>query len=344
MHRREAVIAQIEHREVLPMPYTLPYTDAAARKLTDHYGSDDWRGLITNYISTFRAVTNGLPIGEEEVVDLYRTRWRVDGTTRMVVEPAIADLSGVSAYRFPDPAALFPVDSKRAVAAEIAAKGGSFSVAGIGYGIFERSWALRGFEDSLADAATNVKDYSLLLDRITEYEMGLLDLILDLPIDGVYFSDDWGDQRGVMLGAERWRKLIKPRVARLYRKAKEAGKYVLHHTCGNVSEIVPDLIDTGLDVLESLQPEAMDIYRLKREYGKHITFWGGIGSQSILPFGSPGEIRAEVGRMVEVFGNGGGYILSPAKPVLEDTPAENFAALLDAILAYSGHGRPIEGG
>ena len=132
--------------------------------------------------------------------------------------------------------------------------------------------------------------------------------------------------------------MLKPLYARLYERARRAGKFVVNHSCGNFSEILPDLIEIGLDVIQSVQPEAMDVYALKREYGSGITFWGGLGSQSILPFGTPSQIRAEVKRLVDEMGRGGGYILGPAKAVLDDTPAENFAAVLEAFLEYSGHG------
>jgi uroporphyrinogen decarboxylase len=212
-----------------------------------------------------------------------------------------------------------------------------FTTASIGLGIFERAWALRGLEDLLADAAAEPAAAELLFERITEHQLALLDLVLELPVDGIKFSDDWSDQRGIMLGPDRWRKMLKPRIARLYAKAKSSGKFTLQHCCGNLSDVVPDLAEIGLDVLQSVQPEAMDIYKLKHDYGRDITFWGGVGSQSILPFGTPEQIRAEVRKLVTEMGKGGGYILGPAKAVLADTPPANFAAILESFLAFSSH-------
>jgi len=103
-------------------------------------------------------------------------------------------------------------------------------------------------------------------------------------------------------------------------------------------DILPDLIEVGLDVLESVQPEArgMDPYALKREFGPHITFWGGLGSQSTIAFGSPAEIRREVLRLAEEMARGGGYILGPAKALQPGTPVDNAAAVLEAFLAVDG--------
>ena len=155
----------------------------------------------------------------------------------------------------------------------------------------------------------------------------------DLPVDAIMFGDDWGDQRGVILGPERWREFIKPRWARIYQAVHECGKLTISHCCGSVEAIMPDIIEIGLDVLESVQPEAtdMDPYELKKKWGDKITFWGCLGTQSTTHFGTPEEIRAEVGRLCREMGAGGGYILSPAKPLQPGTPVENAAAALDAF-------------
>ena len=123
--------------------------------------------------------------------------------------------------------------------------------------------------------------------------MDIIEHLLQIPVDGIMFGDDWGYQRGVILGARRWRQFLKPHLARMYARVHEAGKYVLTHCCGSIEEILPDLIEIGLDVYQSVQPEAANSnpYKLKRTYGRQMTFWGGLGSQSTIPFGTPGGIR-----------------------------------------------------
>jgi uroporphyrinogen decarboxylase len=97
---------------------------------------------------------------------------------------------------------------------------------------------------------------------------------------------------------------------------------------------MPDLIEIGLDVIESVQPEAVDMnpYELKRRFGEKITFWGGLGSQSTIQFGSPREIKAEVEKLRREMGIGGGYILAPSKALQPGTPVENAAAVVEAFL------------
>ncbi len=117
-----------------------------------------------------------------------------------------------------------------------------------------------------------------------------------------------------------------------------AGKYALSHCCGSVAAIMPDIISTGLDVLQSVQPEAagMDPYELKRAYGPDITFWGGLGSQSTLSRGTPAEIRTEVARLSSQMARGGGYILGLSKALMDETPVANAAAVIESVLEQVG--------
>jgi uroporphyrinogen decarboxylase len=126
---------------------------------------------------------------------------------------------------------------------------------------------------------------------------------------------------------------MKPRWARIYAEVHRRGKLVASHTCGSVAEIMPDIIEIGLDVLESVQPEAdgMNPYELKAKWGSKIVFWGGLGSQTTIPFGTPQEIKAEVCKLCSEMGRGGGYILAPAKPLQPGTPIENALAVVDAF-------------
>jgi uroporphyrinogen decarboxylase len=138
----------------------------------------------------------------------------------------------------------------------------------------------------------------------------------------------------VIIGPDRWRKLFKPRYARIYDAVHTAGKRVIAHCCGSIVDILPDAIEIGLDVLESCQPEArgMNPYELKKRFGKDLTFWGCLGSQSTMPFGTPDEIRAEVRRLCREMGRGGGFILSPAKWLQPETPVENAAAAVESFV------------
>jgi uroporphyrinogen decarboxylase len=109
-----------------------------------------------------------------------------------------------------------------------------------------------------------------------------------------------------------------------------------HHSDGNVAEIVPDLIECGLDVLQSVQSEAMPVYDLKRRYGRDLGLWGGLGTQGLLPFGTADEVRREVRRLKQELGRGGGYVFSTSKPLTGEVPTENLVALVEESVADDG--------
>ena len=117
--------------------------------------------------------------------------------------------------------------------------------------------------------------------------------------------DDYADQRGMIFGLERFRRFFVPHWKRLFGRIRKSGVYSVMHVCGCATPAVPDLIDCGLDCLESLQPEAMDVYAFKREYGRDIRLWGGLGAQSTLPFGSAQDVRDETRRLKRELGRGG---------------------------------------
>jgi uroporphyrinogen decarboxylase len=179
---------------------------------------------------------------------------------------------------------------------------------------------------------SNSDFFAEALDKIMNLYLNFVDYTCELPVDGILFGDDWGDQRGVIIGPKRWRQFLKPRWAQVYGRVHAHGKIVMHHSCGSVASILPDIIEIGVDVLESVQPEAagMNPYELKKQFGDKITFWG-LGSQSTIPFGAPEQIQAEVRRLKAEVGKGGGYILAPAKPLQLETPTENAVAVLEAF-------------
>jgi len=334
MSKRDLVIGQIEHRETDAVPYTLGFEEGVTEQLVAYFGDDTPLRALDDAIR--RVPTPNLVVpndAPERYTDPYGTLWRLDRRPYHLETPALpgATLEG---YTFPDLDALYTDAWREEAVAACAALSDHFTVAGFGFGVFERTWALRGFENALMDAAGDPEFYEELVERVAEHQLGILERLLTLPVDGIMFADDWGYQRGVLLGEARWRRFIKPHLARMYSRAHEAGKYTLSHCCGSVVDVMPDIIEIGLDVLESVQPEArgMNPYELKRQFGAHIAFWGGLGSQSTIPFGTPQEIKAEVACLRREMSRGGGYILAPAKSLQPGTPVQNAAAVVEAFL------------
>ena len=344
---KERVLAQINHQETDYIPYTIRLTDDVAQRLDAHYGCATWRRLVDDAI---RALPSPVPLVTDGagplVRDVYGSLWRIDRRPFHLVEAALrgpslqgpAPRAGCGRLVFPDVDSLCTPEWEQQARRAAEENKDHFLVATLGNGLFERSWALLGFEEALMAAVAEPAFYAGLLERLADHQLAIVDRLLELPVDGIFFGDDWGYQEGVLLGPARWRRLIKPHYARIYARVHAAGKLTLSHCCGSVAEILPDIIEMGLDVLESVQPEArgMNPYELKRRFGADITFWGGLGSQSLIPFGTPAEIHAEVERLCLEMGRGGGYILSPAKPLQPETPVANAAAVVEAFLTQAG--------
>ena len=132
------------------------------------------------------------------------------------------------------------------------------------------------------------------------------------------------------MSPDTWQNLIRPGEQREYDLLKSYGKYVWIHSCGCIEKIIPSLIEMGVDVLNPVQPEAMDIARLKARYGNRLTFWGGLSTQKTLPYGTPEAVRAESRAVRKLMGTGGGYIFAPAQEIQSDVPAANMLALIES--------------
>jgi uroporphyrinogen decarboxylase len=333
---RDIVLGQIRHQDTPRVPYTLPFEPEVGERLDAHFGGPSWRGRLVPYLFTVAAVETDIrtPIDATRHRDGYGGVWRSDRRPWHLETPPLVRPS-LEGYAFPKAERFLRPEWKERALLACSEHRESFIVASLGWGLFERSWNLRGFENVLVDAVTEPEFFAEVLDRLTELYLQFVRYTVDLPVDGVLFGDDWGDQRGVILGPERWRTFLKPRWARIYKAVHDAGKIAMNHSCGSVVQIIPDLIDIGLDVLESVQPEAAGMvpYELKKRFGRNIAFWGGLGSQSVIPFGTPARIAAEVARLRREMPEGGGYILAPAKPLQPETPTANAAAIVDAFTA-----------
>ena len=337
MHK-QIVLDQIAHRPTQAIPYTLGFEGDVAERLDLHYGTAAWRqqldqAILHAPIPALGVDTTVLPT----VTDAYGTLWQTDRRPFHLLEAPLREPS-LAGYAFPDVDAYVSDEYLARARQAIEAQPDRLWVVGYSFGLFERTWCLRGFTGALADAAGEPVFYGELVEAVANHQLAIIERLLTLPVDGIMGSDDWGYQDGILLGPKLWRKFIKPHLARIHDRVHAAGKLTLSHCCGSVIDIMPDLIEIGLDVLESVQPEArgMNPYDLKRQFGDHITFWGGLGSQSVIPFGTPQEIRNEVRRLGTQMSAGGGYILAPAKALQPETPTANAVAVVESFLEQGG--------
>jgi uroporphyrinogen decarboxylase len=157
-------------------------------------------------------------------------------------------------------------------------------------------------------------------------------------IDIIVFGDDLGMQTGPQISPRMYREFFKPRHARMWKRAKElANVKVMLHSCGGLRELLPDLIDAGLDAVNPVQITCagMDARGLKADFGKEITFWGGgCDTRVVLPHGAPHEIRRHVQEQLEILSPGGGFVFQQVHNILADIPPENIVAMFDTLNSW----------
>jgi uroporphyrinogen decarboxylase len=198
---------------------------------------------------------------------------------------------------------------------------------------------LRGFEGILSDMVQNPELAAAIFSRIRDFYVRYLERILEAAkgkLDILLMGDDFGTQQGPIISPRMWEDFLGKGFSDFIEIAKSYGVRVMHHTCGSVRRIIPLMLDRGLEILQSIQPEAsdMDPEGLKSEFGRRLAFHGGISVQRTLPFSTPEGVREEVKDRVKALAPGGGYILCTAHNIQADTPIENFLALLDAYKTY----------
>jgi uroporphyrinogen decarboxylase len=260
----------------------------------------------------------------------YTTPFGVGHYTEPRLHP-LADADDVARYLPPDPGRpeLY-TDSERLIAEH----GARYWIVGSTVTtIFETAWALRGLEQLLTDFVEDPELADAILDIPYRYHLAAAETLVRMGVDMIWLGDDVGHQQGMLISPRHWRRFLKPRMAHIIERLKaiNPGVKVAYHTDGCVYAIIPELIEIGLDVLNPIQPAAMDPSRLKREYGKELCFWGSMDEQYTLPFGTPDQVHEEVASRIATLGTDGGLILAPTHHLQLDTPLENFWAMVEAV-------------
>ena len=265
--------------------------------------------------------------------DEWGTGWENDGHgAKTETYPLESGWEAVDTQTFPDPD--FP---GRFDAADEALKtrGDRYVQGLVWFTLFERLWMLRGFNNMLMDPYLEPEQFCRLRDRVLATNLAMIDMWTERDVDSVFFSDDWGCQKGLLMDPDDWRTFYKPAYSAMFERARDGGAYVWMHLCGDITAILPDLIEIGLDVLNPVQPQAMDVHRLSRDYGGTVCFFGGVDVQGTLVHGTPEEVKREVGTLVDLFGRfDGGYIGGTSHSIMPETPLDNVIALYEAFADY----------
>ena len=278
---------------------------------------------------------------DDEYICEWGCKWKYfrNATGRhpeIIYHPLEEDEDGslAKAYKIPDPYK----EERYEGSGELIRKYGKdyWIVGSIPCSIYEASWYLRGMERFMEDMYLNKEYANELLDKVMEFPLVAGKKLIDLGVDMLWLGDDVGMQTGMMMSPATWREYFKPRMAKLISEFKKANPdiKVAYHSCGNVEKIIPELIEIGLDVLNPVQPLAMNPAVLKEQYGEKLCFWGSIDVQGTLPNGTKEDIKNEVKLRMRTIGKNGGLVLSPAHSVQCDTSTENVLAFYEAAKEF----------
>ena len=328
MNNKKLVIDTLNHLQNKIIPYQLDLTTDMENKIRKELGNDFFKGVDNCFV--LERNEEFIPIDSHRKKDMFGAVWLLDQQGDFgVVENCILENPSLGSYSFPEPdERLIREKCERLTSAENADK---FSMYIIGFSLYERAWSLRGIENLLMDMVINPAFVKELFEKIVEYNLGVIKIVTEYPVDGIFFGDDWGQQKGLIMGPEYWRKFIKPELETMYSYVKSRGRYLCQHSCGDIHEVFGDLIELGLDMYNTFQPEIYDVKKVKEEYGNDLTFYGGISTQTVLPFGSSDEVRQETRKMMDIMGVNGGYVVAPTHSMPPDIPVENVIAFLDVV-------------
>lgn len=337
MTKREYVLKAVNHEKTDKVPYCIRLTEEAyqaygERLLQDFPDKEVLDDLKEGKLDYYQAVD--LSIGNF-MFDVRFPWWDWD----------MANLPAVYAEGEEEPDVMPPIIRKDTEenfrkfyenAQYVAEKYQTFNTVLIWGSHWEKAYFTRGIENFLADFAAYPEFAQKLLNYIIDLNMEILPGIAASPhIDGILLGSDWGTQNDLLMSPTVWREMIKPGEKREYDLLKSYGKKVMVHSCGQILRIMPELVELGVDILNPVQPECMDLRFLKETYGDHITFWGGISTQRTLPYGTPDEVRKETREVIELLGKNGGYITCSSQEIQTDVPYENLKALIETARAYA---------
>jgi uroporphyrinogen decarboxylase len=354
MKHRERVLTALNHEIPDRCPMQISFTPEFAERLkgdlqikgrkvhNPHGGGNTYeleRALDEDLILTSVGWANSYYQAGGEYSDEWGIVWRSqpystpfgNGHYTEITHHPLADEQAVSAYMPPDPTRPELYEEAGQVIRDYKSE---YWITGVTVTtVFETAWALRGLDQMLIDFVSEPDLADQILDIPFRYHLTAAKKLVEMGVDMIWIGDDVGMQTGMLISPRTWRKFFKTRMANFIAalKAINPDVKIAYHSDGNISTIIPDLIEIGLDVLNPIQPACMDPQILKQKYGDKLCFWGSIDEQHTLPFGTAADVRQEVFTRLATLGKQGGLILGPTHHVQLDTPLENFWALVNTI-------------
>ena len=355
MKHRDRVLAALNHEMTDRVPFQATFTPEFADRLRKHFGLEPcltephhraWYGYELEMLTGQDALQTGVGwftnyyLDDKPYTDNWGVQWKIDlydtplgggSYTNIKRGPLAGEAPDISHYQAPDPHAPGLYDHVERLVCTY--KNEYFIIGRVHCTVFESAWALRGFEDLLMDLYINPEWADQILDITFRYHLEVAKNMARIGVDMIWLGDDYGSQTGLLLNPETWDIFFKPRYAQLCHEVKQINKEVkiAFHSDGCVYDIIPGLIDAGVDVLNPIQTECMDPQILHDKYGDQLSFFGGMAVQSTLPMGSPADIHREFEWLKSTLGRSNGWICAPTHHVQQDTPIANLLELVKCV-------------
>lgn len=316
--RKENMIKLVKHSGSAYLPYELDCVTAFTHKDALFYQR------------------NGIP-GLKEWTDAWGVGFKItdekfDESGGYPVSHPIKDLDEIKDYRFPDPHDPSLMESIKEEVKKVDRENMLVMVKNPGF-MFVRSWLMCGMEDLLSATMLEPLKVEQLLDRIEEYQSVIARrYIKEISPDIAHVGDDAGTTKALIMRPEQWRKLVKPRLKRIFDIYKEAGCTILFHCCGCVMEIIDDIIEIGVDILNPLQFGANDISYIKSRTSGKMTIYGGIDAHTVAT-AEPDKVKELAKRTIKILAEGGGYIAAADQEL--PFPRANIEAIKSAVEEYN---------
>ncbi len=333
MNHKERMRCAVCHEPVDRLPTQIGYTKAMGEKLAAHFNvtlAELPARLDNHMIRVDLSFPSRLSTDGKIRYDWWGVGFDTQEEGYFPGYCPLAETDDLDQFPWPDPHDPHLLDeAARIISAD---QGEHFITPNFGFALFERAWVLRGFEKFLIDIAADPGFAADLLDRITEIQLALIRRFITLGMDGGYFGDDYGAQKNLLFSPNTWRALIKPRLARLFAPFREAGLPILMHSDGQIAKILPDLVEIGLTTLNPVQPEVIDHQWLHETFAGKLSFYGGVSTQTVLPGGTPGEVKEAVLKAISILApDRTGMVVSPSHRMMVDIPTENVEVFLETM-------------
>lgn len=254
----------------------------------------------------------------------------------LVAEHPIYDWECLDSYKMPGPHAEGRFDIVKGI---LYVPIDIYCIGSISHGLFLRLSYMREFENLMGDFYQEKDRLHELIDRLTNFYLGIVEEWGKIGVDCLFFGDDIATKSSLMISPASFREFLKIPYTKIFDMAHKCGMEVFFHTCGNFTDLIDDLIECGADILNSVQADCMDIEKIGKRYRGKVCFCGGVGTLTSLRYGTPKDVEKEVIRAIETLGTEkGGYILCPDSSISPDMPLENIEALFKTAKEYRYNG------